>query len=680
MPSCGALKGDMNWDDSTCCAKGCADGSTPPATYDCDFCCQGNASCVDSCVPKTCDDLGMDCGEADDGCEGTVNCGPCDPGTDCDIPPLAGPTVSLDGNSLADDAGPFLGLSASLFWAAWAYKFDIEKLEQNLQFLADSGFNSFRALGVVGDVNNPDYWDGREIDPNWPDYAEVIAGVTDLAYDDYGLRVQWTLIGDGQVTVPTTAEKYALADTFLKMSKGREHKILLLETANEAWQNGFPGAAGEKELRELTAYLRASTNILVAASAPPGHECKDANAIYDGCIADIATIHFDRDIKKVEGSWRPVRQPWEHQYCGLPVGSNNEPIGPGASVYTETSPIKLVAGAVVTYISGLAIHVFHSSAGVLGFEDLMTMPGASAFAKLPELLPPDLSSWKPVNAHWNEAPFTVYAGDNNGDLHKDKMWVDLYPNHANGVVRAYGSLKGNNFLVFPIGILNSVTMRTRAGMDFAVINPITGATVACHSLAENKTFVLKGAEARLLKGTYWCDGKPCGASPCEVSEPECGADTCGPGFTCENGKCECGPAPSYKVIDGECLPSCGALKGAMNWEDSTCCQTGCSDGSTPPATHDCNFCCEGEASCATKPQGPVCGDGKCVPGEEDCATCLQDCPCPDGKTCSDIGQCYDPNAAPCGNGVCAPGVEDCGNCPQDCPCPGGTSCSNGMCI
>jgi len=435
-----------------------------------------------------------------------------------------------------------------LFWAAWGYKFDQPKLKANLQFLADNGFNYIRALGVVGCVNDPndpsDYWAGREIKVSWPDYNEMIAGLTDLAYDQYGLRIEWTLIGDGQCTVPTTADKYDLINRFLAMSQGREHKIVHFELANEAWQNGFGGSDGLEELREMTSFMRANSDILVAASAPSGHKCEDAQAIYDGCIADIATIHFDRDIKKTEGAWRPVRQPWEHQYCSLPVGSNNEPIGPGASVNTEHSPIKLVAGAIVTYISGLPLHVFHSNAGVRGDQDIWEMSGAESFSKIHELLAPDLSSWKAVNAHWSDSPFQVFAGDKNGTLHPDEMWVD-YNGSTSGVVRAYGAKKGNDFVVFPIGIKNSVTMAPRKGMDFAVIDPITGATLECHSRPKDQQFKLTGYEAALIKGSFWCNGAPCGPA-CTVSGPVCGDKKCAPGVE-DCGKCpgDC-PCPSGK--------------------------------------------------------------------------------------------------------------------------------------
>lgn len=407
----------------------------------------------------------------------------------------------LQGHALVDGEGPFLALGATMMWAAWAYKFDRPKLEANLQFLADHDYDFIRALGVVGDPNAADYWDGREIDPHWPDYADVIAGLTDLAYDTYGLRVEWTLIGDGQITVPSLAEKEALVDTFLAMAAGREHKILHFEIANEAWQNGFGGEQGLVELRALSESMKARSPNLVAASAPPTSECADAQAIYAGDVADLATIHFDRDISKVEGPWRPVRQPWEHQFCaGLPVGSNNEPIGPGASVAEEQDPVRLVAGAITTYVAGLPIYVFHSHAGVRGDEDLWTAAGVDRFTAMRAILPPDLADWAPKNAHWADAPFTVFTGEN-GQLIADTMWVDLGAPES-GVVRAYGAVREPEFVVFPIGILGSVTVAPRRPMSFDVIDPMTGAVLASHDLETDEQVVLSGAEALVLRGSY----------------------------------------------------------------------------------------------------------------------------------------------------------------------------------
>jgi hypothetical protein len=410
--------------------------------------------------------------------------------------------VGLSGNSLIDDQGPFNALGATMMWAAWGYRHDLPRLEQNLDFLSKNGFDYIRALGVVGDPDGADFWDGREIDDAWPDYDQVIAGLTDLAYDKYGLRIEWTLIGDGQVSVPTSAERTALVDRFVALSSGREQKIIHFEIANEYWQNGFSGSTGLEELRALSTYMKDKTPILVAASAPAGGSCADADAVYGGGVADIATIHFDRDISTIEGGWRPVRQPWEHEECvpELPVGSNNEPIGPGSSVNTENDPVKLVAAAITTYVSNLPLYVFHSKAGVRGDENLFDMNGAGSFVAMKSLVPNDLASWPRKDAPWPDSPFIVYAKEG-GTLVPDQMWVDL-ASPESGVVRAFGAVSGNQFFVFPIGILNEVVVEPRQPMSFDVIDPMTGTTIASHTLGPGQTVALSGHEALILRGSY----------------------------------------------------------------------------------------------------------------------------------------------------------------------------------
>ncbi|HUP38600.1 MAG TPA: hypothetical protein VM115_00660, partial [Vicinamibacterales bacterium] len=104
--------------------------------------------------------------------------------------------VRAEGRAVADTAGPFNALGATMFWAAWAYKFDRSRLERNLEVLSAAGVDYVRVLGSVGGTS----WEDRTTDPRWPDYDAIIAGMTDLAYDRYGLRTQWTIFGGAPFT------------------------------------------------------------------------------------------------------------------------------------------------------------------------------------------------------------------------------------------------------------------------------------------------------------------------------------------------------------------------------------------------------------------------------------------------------------------------------------------------
>ena len=410
--------------------------------------------------------------------------------------------VRLSGHSLEDDGGKFSALGVSLFWAAWGYRNDRPRLEAALALLARNGFDYIRVLGVVGDPRAPDSWDGREIDKDWPDYAAVIAGLTDLAYDRYGLRVQWTLIGDGQVSVPSSAERYALADSFLKMSLGREQKIILFEVANEYFKNGFGGPTGLQELRALSAYLNARTDILVAPSAPADSEgCGEMEAMHAGAVADVATIHFSRDVGGAEGPWRPVRAPWSLADCKVPPGSSNEPIGPGSSVAQENDPLRLAASMLAASVSGVPMYVFHTRAGVRGDLELAAMPGLDAFAKAKTLAPGDLASWSRQDCQAADAPFRCYAIDAGGNRVADRMWPELQAPQG-GAVRVYSGVNGKQFFVLPFGILNRLVLEARRDMDLEVHDPVSGKVVDRVGLNAGQRFELEGASAFVLKGAF----------------------------------------------------------------------------------------------------------------------------------------------------------------------------------
>lgn len=414
------------------------------------------------------------------------------------LPPKRKGRVRISGRSLEDDGGKFNALGATLFWGAWGYKNDRARLEKTLQFLAENGFDYIRCLGVVGDPNGPDSWDGREIVWTDPEYRQQIAGFTDLAYDTYGLRIEWTLIGDGQVAIPRRDDRFRLVDMFLEMSRGREEKIIHFEIANEYFKNGFGGSDGLEQLRELTRYMNDRTDILVAASSPGG----DYEEVYKGGIADLATIHFDRDTSKTEGSWRPVRQPWGYAEAhDVPaVGSNNEPIGPGSSVASERDPVKLVAAPIVTHVAGLPLYVFHSRAGVRGDLNMWDMEGVTSFVPMKRIVPGDLASWTRKNGHWPDSPFKCYARAN-GQTYPDSMWPD-HGGGAEGAVRVYSGVNGDQFFTVPIGVQGGLLLEPRRDVELDVIDPMTGNTIDRKTLRAGEQFELRGLALYVLKGRF----------------------------------------------------------------------------------------------------------------------------------------------------------------------------------
>jgi hypothetical protein len=402
--------------------------------------------------------------------------------------------VHADGRAVADDGGPFDAVGASLFWLAWGYKFDRARLEANLRTLAEAGVDYVRALGDVG----PDGWTDRTIDPGWPDYDAVIAGATDLAYDRYGLRVQWTIFG-GSRHVPTPVARGRLVDRVAAMARARPQKIFAIEVANESWQNGFEGEAGRREVRALGARVKAGVPNLVALSAPP-NDTGAACALYAGSRADVMTVHYDRDTSR--GPWAPVWQPWAWPASDLgpgtcaapvpPVVFNNEPIGPAASVNADDDPLRIATAVVTTFLAGNAAYVLHTGAGVRGggAEDrergraanLADVPEAraifGAIAAAKRHLPPDLPNWTRRDA----AGETAFRGVTEA-LEQGRLA------HAGFAER------GNDIIGVLAGVTGAVVLHPQVAMTVEVIDPLTGRAVQ-HVDAERGTDIHVPQRAR----------------------------------------------------------------------------------------------------------------------------------------------------------------------------------------
>ena len=409
--------------------------------------------------------------------------------------PLRG-AVEVDGGLLVDEEGPFWAVGASYMSAVWFYKHDRARLEKNLAFLADGGIDYIRVLGEVGGA----FWEGRETDPRWPDYDEVVAGLTDLAYDRYGLRVEWTLFGWVGFS-PTPGDRAALVDRFAAMAARRPHKILHFEIANEYWQNGFGGDAGLVELRELTHRLQerlraAGVMLPVAPSAPAGNTCAEWLTLYERLGADLATIHFDRTTDDVEGRWRPVRMPWTYRDCqGMPdVASNNEPIGPGSSGDDENDPLRLVSAAVVTFMARSPLYVLHSIAGIRGDLDFDALPNVqetmAGFRALRRVLPRSLPAW---TAHDHDAP--------QGPLEL-RSPVSPGLGAREGAVAAFASVRDDQFLVVTIGLRERVVFRARRAMSIELLDLLDGQRLDQRSLAAGESFPVEGRAAVVIRGKW----------------------------------------------------------------------------------------------------------------------------------------------------------------------------------
>ncbi|HEY0284413.1 MAG TPA: hypothetical protein VGC23_03425 [Vicinamibacterales bacterium] len=404
-------------------------------------------------------------------------------------PPRTG-QVRPDGRAVADAAGPFNALGATLFWGAWAYKYDRPRLERNLEVLSAAGIDYVRVLGSVGGAS----WQDRQTDPQWNDYDAIIAGMTDLAYDRYGLRIQWTVFG-GAPSTPSGPSREALVDRFAALARGREQKIFAFEIANEAWQNGFAGPDGLAELRRLGQRLNEKTQVLVALSSPSqGAAC----ATYAGSGADAVTLHYQRGFGG-EGPTAPLRRPWSFPaaYDGKcrgqlpPIVLNNEPIGPESSVRQDDSPSRIAAGYVLTFLAGNAAYVLHTGPGIRGGGAADVSSKLQRHAHFDEL-----PSFKPITAALGAAKQYLPPG-----LAK---WTRHAPNAETaplrGIDRLFTASSEGHFVALAVGITQPAVVRAHVAASIDIRELATGKVVKSLKVAPGDAIELSGYEELVIIG------------------------------------------------------------------------------------------------------------------------------------------------------------------------------------
>ena len=111
-----------------------------------------------------------------------------------------------------DDVGVFHPLGLTFFWALYGWKFEREKVLAHLAWLQTKRFDYLRILGEVD-------WEGRTIDPQWPDYEANLQGFVDAAYA-HGMRVEITIVG-GRSTTWTPAPCASFRQSSRNVWRGR---------------------------------------------------------------------------------------------------------------------------------------------------------------------------------------------------------------------------------------------------------------------------------------------------------------------------------------------------------------------------------------------------------------------------------------------------------------------------
>jgi hypothetical protein len=396
--------------------------------------------------------------------------------------------ASLNGRAWQDGDGTRPLIGASMFWSAWGFRNDKERLAANYRWLAQHGVDYVRALGEVGGG----LWTSgnRVVDPEWPDYVDVVRGTTQLA-NSYGLRVEWTIFGGG--TSQTDAQFRAATQRVVEALRPVVGGVQFVEIQNE--ELGPSNALA----RELAAYMRSQLGVEVAITGTPE---KGLGPLYSGSAATLTTVHFDR--APGDWGWRFARQSWGfYEIPGVPARfTSNEPKGSSSSVAFEKDRVRIASDALVTWISGGASYVWHSGDGIYGLEhdhataghryaNVFDRPGAAEelglIASVRDALPADVANWARANNGWSrpnpEPPFRFesYYGD--------------AATQAIGITRAYSATRGDEFCTVLLGVrgaltsvpVRSVTATIRDLKDFGNPTAWTGTVTG-----DDTTFLVVG--------------------------------------------------------------------------------------------------------------------------------------------------------------------------------------------
>jgi len=357
--------------------------------------------------------------------------------------------VQADGNRIKDDQGYFFALGHTLFWALRGWKFERDRIKQNLKYINELGFDYFRFLCSVN-------WAGNETDPNWPDYQESLGGLLDYAYNELGLRAEATLIGDGY-------DPIFVANQCAPVFQSRQHMLMDIEMANE-WTLR-PGITFDI-LVQMSNIIRAAcpSNVILLSDAEyfTFDELKAGAMIKGG--ANAMSVHPDRGYG--DSGWRTVRQTWDWKECAFPI-LINEPIGPRASVQEETDPLKLSLNRATSMLNGCAAWVFHNGAGVSGQvvpdrnrpANIYEVPGVTemmrACRNVDKALPVEMSGryW---NNQWNGNPAPA-----------DSIWPDF----PTGVNRQYMRDNGSEYYSVLLGIMDHVNLLVSRSAHLELYNP-----------------------------------------------------------------------------------------------------------------------------------------------------------------------------------------------------------------
>lgn len=410
--------------------------------------------------------------------------------------------VHVESSHLVDDQGPLLAQINTLFYAPWAEKNDVPRLDHEFTTLERAGSHGYRALNGLDGPS----WADRKIDVR---DVETMAKMVDRGFDRYGLRAWIVPFADGGVPGASTPnDRERITDEYADMLASREEKVIVFEFVNEI-------SKGIKlpfdEVLSLCRRLRSRVGNIVIPSAP-GSETH-AQDLYGNHEAPAANIHLDRSISGDGGRFEPVWEMFESPHW-VPGDSfmSGEPIGPWSSVNEEFDPLRLVATYAGGAIEGGALYCFHSGPGIRGggawnphipafLDQTPDWPTINAgFRAMERVLPGDVASWDRHNGHWASNPLDFVLGQpHNGPFEDGRLF------------RACTVVRGDRFWTDVLRIRGTFEVGARDAMLVEVMDFLTGNVLATHDLSHGERFSLSprpasgwnwDGDAVLLRGRF----------------------------------------------------------------------------------------------------------------------------------------------------------------------------------
>lgn len=413
-----------------------------------------------------------------------------------DVPGAKGQARFYGERAVGDDEGPKLYVGLSRMAWLWFWKFDRDRVLRELDLDRATGYRYGRVLAQVGDPKNPnDFWAGRIVDPDWPDYQDLIAGLTDAAAER-GHLIEWTAFGKGG-PYDTSARRPDLVRRVAQVLAGRSQGVLFGEVMNEP---NVQNEIGASEIRDLASLATALAPMIPWATGAvwtdpawvAGTDHPDATGFtpegWAKTQGHVGICHLDRDMSKSEGRDRPWRQGWDvgleaRRWC------DNEAVGVGSSVTSENRPDVLRSHRAVNFVCRAFASCLHGKAGVRGDLVWEDEPAYVQAPKAVRFLPGDLANGSQINANpkYPNRPFTL-----------DSPFVRADNGNTRGIVRAYSVVHGGVYYTIPFGPVSPFELTAERNLAVQCFQQDVGDLIWERNVAAGERLAFDGSQADVL--------------------------------------------------------------------------------------------------------------------------------------------------------------------------------------